>query len=184
MLTTLKKENPALVKEIETSVKLGLVQKVLGLLLEEKVPITNLEKVFETVADMPNADAAHLCDQVRARIGRSVVAPYMNQQHQLMAIILEPGTEQRLSGALLAANQGGGLGIAPAEASTLIDQLGSAVQAATAQGHDPVLLTTAALRRSLRQISSRFFPDLAVLSYSELAPSVQVEVVGTIQVTK
>ncbi len=184
MLTTLKKENPALVKEIETSVKLGLVQKVLSLLLEEKVPITNLEKVFETVADLPNADAAHLCDQVRARIGRSVVAPYMNQQHQLMAIILEPGTEQRLSGALLAANQGGGLGIAPAEASTLIDQLGSAVQAATAQGHDPVLLTTAALRRSLRQISSRFFPDLAVLSYSELAPSVQVEVVGTIQVTK
>jgi len=49
-----------------------------------------------------------------------------------------------------------------------------------AGGHDPVLLTTASLRRSLRQITSRFYPDLAVLSYSELAPGVEVEVVGTI----
>jgi flagellar biosynthesis protein FlhA len=49
-----------------------------------------------------------------------------------------------------------------------------------AAGHDPVLLTTAALRRSLRQITSRVYPDLAVLSYSELAPGIEVEVAGTI----
>ena len=43
-----------------------------------------------------------------------------------------------------------------------------------------MLLTTATLRRNLRQITSRFYPDLPVLSYSELPPNVQVEVVGTI----
>ena len=80
----------------------------------------------------------------------------------------------------MAATQGGGLGIAPNEASSLVDQLGKVTQEAMASGNDPVLLTTAALRRSLRQITSRFFPDLAVLSYSELAPGIDVEVVGTI----
>jgi len=180
MLTTLKKEAPVLVKDIETNAKLGAVQKVIGHLLDEKVSITNLEKILEAVADNPAGDPATLAEQARARIGRAVVAPHLDPQGRLMAIILEPATEARLSQAMLSANQGGALAIAPAEASGLVDQLGKTVQDAQAQGHEPVLLTTGALRRSLRQISSRFFPDLAVVSYTELGANVPVEVVGTI----
>jgi flagellar biosynthesis protein FlhA len=113
-------------------------------------------------------------------MGRNVVSPYLDPTGKLFAVILEPSTEQRLSQAMLAANQGGGLGIAPNEASTLVDQLGKLTQEALAGGHDPVLLTTATLRRSLRQITSRFYPDLAVISYSELAPGINVDVVGTL----
>jgi len=156
------------------------VQKVLGHLPDEKVPITNLEKILEAVADNPAGDPATLAEQARARIGRAVVAPYLNQAGQLMAIILEPATEARLSQAMMNANHGGGLAIAPAEASALIDQLGKSIQDATAQGHDPVLLTTGALRRSLRQITARFHAELPVLSYTELGTGVNVEVVGTI----
>jgi flagellar biosynthesis protein FlhA len=180
MLTSLKRESPVLAKDIETNAKLGMVQKVLSALLEERVPISNLEKILEAVADNPGGDPAQIAEQARARIGRSVVSTHLNAQGKLMAVILEPGTEQRLSQALLSANQGGGLGIAPAEASALVDQLGKLIQEALSAGHDPVLLTTATLRRHLRQITSRFYADLSVLSYSELTPGVQVEVVGTI----
>ncbi len=180
MLTSLKRESPALVKEIETSSKLGTVQKVLSALLEERVPIASLEKILETVADQPTADPLVLAEQARARIGRNVVASHLDAKGHLHAVILEPATELRLSQALVAASQGGGLGIAPAEASALVDQLGKATQESLATGHDPVLLTTANLRRNLRQITSRFHPDLAVLSYSELPSGAQVDVVGTI----
>jgi flagellar biosynthesis protein FlhA len=180
MLTSLKRDAPVLVKDIETNAKLGVVQKAIAALLEERVPITNLEKILETVADQPTADPLLIAENARARMGRNVIAPYLDARGKLYAVILEPATEQRLSQALLAANQGGGLGIAPNEASTLVDQLGKATQENMAAGHDPVLLTTAALRRSLRQITSRFYPDLAVLSYSELAPGIEVEVAGTI----
>ncbi len=180
MLTALKRDAPVLVKDIETNAKLGVVQKAIAALLEERVPITNLEKILETVADQPGADPFTIAENARARMGRNVIAPYLDAKGKMHAIILEPATEQRLSQALVAANQGGGLGIAPNEASTLVDQLGKTAQEAMAGGHDPVLLTTAALRRSLRQITSRFYPDLAVLSYSELAPGVEVDVVGTI----
>lgn len=180
MLTALKRDAPVLVKDIETNAKLGVVQKAIAALLEERVPITNLEKILETVADSPAADPFVIAENARARMGRNVIAPYLDAKGKMHAIILEPATEQRLSQALVAANQGGGLGIAPNEASTLVDQLGKTAQEAMAGGHDPVLLTTAALRRSLRQITSRFYPDLAVLSYSELAPGVEVDVVGTI----
>jgi flagellar biosynthesis protein FlhA len=184
MLTALKREAPALVKEIETGAKTGTVQRVLAALLEERVPVTNLEKILETIADQPTASPEALCESARARIGRAVVAPHLDGQGRLVAIILEPATEARLSQALLGPQQGGGLGIAPGEASSLVDQLGQTLQQAHAQGHDPVLLTTASLRRSLRQITARFHPDLAVLSYSEIGTTTPVEVAGTIGLGK
>ncbi len=184
MLTALKKDAPVLVKDIETNAKLGTVQKVIGHLLDEKVSITNLEKILEAIADAPAADPVSLAEQARARIGRAVVAPHLDAQGRLMAIILEPQTEARLSQAMMSANQGGALAIAPQEASGLVDQLGRTLQDAQAQGHEPVLLTTGALRRSLRQISARFYPDMAVVSYTELGSNVPVEVVGTIALSK
>lgn len=180
MLSSLKKDSPALVKDIETNAKLGVVQKVLSTLLEEKVPISNLEKILEGIADNPAGDPGQIAEQVRSRIGRSVIAPYLNAQSKLMAIILEPATEGRLSQAMVTAQHGGNLGIAPAEASALVDQIGKLTQTAMVAGHEPVLLTTATLRRSLRQITARFYPDLPVLSYSELPPGAQVDVVGTV----
>ena len=183
MLNSLKRDAPVLVKDIEANAKLGVVQKALAALLEERVPITNLEKILETIADQPTADPLAIAEHARARMGRNVVAPYLDPTGKLFAVILEPATEQRLSQAMLAANQGGGLGIAPNEASTLVDQLGKHTQEALASGHDPVLLTTATLRRSLRQITSRFYPDLAVISYSELVPGINVDVVGTLTLT-
>ena len=180
MLDSLKKESPTLVKDIEENVKLGLVQKVMSLLLDEGVPINNLEKILEAVSDNPQADAQALAEQVRGRLGRTVVAKHLNQQGQLAAVILNPMTEHRLGQSITNAQQGGALGIAPGEASKLMDTLGQAIQQAMALGHDPVLLTTANLRRQLRQITVRFYPDLPVVSYSEIGNQIQVEVVETI----
>jgi flagellar biosynthesis protein FlhA len=155
---------------------------VLGHLLEERVPINNLEKILEAVADAPTADPALLAEQARNRMGRAVVSPHLDSQGRLNAIIFDPATETRLSSSL--ANAGGNqIAISPAEASALIDQMGRCLQEASALGRDAVLLTTAGLRRQLRQITSRFHADLAVLSYSEIG-TVPVEVVGTVNLPK
>ncbi len=182
MLAALKKDAPALVKEIETGAKLGAVQKVLGHLLEERVPINNLEKILEAVADAPTADPALLAEQARSRMGRAVVGPHLDTQGRLNAIIFDPATETRLSSSL-GSTPGGQIAVSPAEASALIDQIGRSLQEASALGREAVLLTTAGLRRQLRQITSRFHADLAVLSYSEIG-TVPVEVVGTVALPK
>ena len=57
-----------------------------------------------------------------------------------------------------------------------MDQLGEALQRVAQPGYEPVLLTTAGLRRPLRQIALRFFPELAVISYAELGSSGEVDV--------
>ncbi len=180
MLDTLKRECPVLVKEVEDNVKPGKVQRVIALLLEEGVPITNLEKILETVSDHPDREAIPLAEMVRTSLGRAVVAHLLDDQGRLMAIIFNPVLEQQLASSILSAQQGGGLGIAPGEASALMDRLGAAVQDALSRGHEPVLLTTAQLRRHMRQITQRFLPDLPVVSYSELGAATPVEVLTTV----
>jgi flagellar biosynthesis protein FlhA len=182
LLAALKKDAPALVKEIETGAKLGAVQKVLAHLLEERVPINNLEKILEAVADAPTADPALLAEQARSRMGRAVVSPHLDTQGRLNAIIFDPATESRLSGAMTGTGNGQ-IAVSPTEASALIDQIGRSLQESSALGRDAVLLTTAGLRRQMRQITSRFHADLAVLSYSEIG-TVPVEVVGTVSLPK
>ena len=61
-----------------------------------------------------------------------------------------------------------------------MDELGEALARVAQLGYEPVLLTTAGLRRPLRQITLRFFPELAVISYAELGSSGEVDVLETI----
>ena len=75
MLDSLKRESPVLVKEIEENVKLGRVQKVMATLLEEKVPVHNLEKILEVVSDLPDGDPGMIAEVIRAKLGRAVVGP-------------------------------------------------------------------------------------------------------------
>lgn len=180
LLEGLKKDAPVLIKDITDNVKLGLVQKVLGHLLAEKVPITSLEKILECLSDHPTGDPAHLVENVRAKLGRAVVAPLLGREGRLASIILHPASEQRLTSSIASPQQGGGLGIAPADASRLMDRIGAAAQKALAQGREPVLLTTGQLRRHLRQITARFHPDLPVVSYGEVGSEVPVDVMATV----
>ncbi|TVR12170.1 MAG: flagellar biosynthesis protein FlhA [Planctomycetota bacterium] len=184
MLNTLKAEAPVLVKEVQDNVKLGKVQKVLSILLEEKVPINNLEKILEAISDRPDADPGLIAEAVRSKLGRAIISQFVSPEGRLAAVILHPMTEQRLSSSVGNTQQGGGIGIAPAEASTLMDRLGNAQQQALAAGLEPVLLVTGQLRKPMRQITSRFYPDLAVISYSELPPGTDVDVVETLDLSQ
>ena len=69
LLEVVKRDSPALAREIDENVKPGLIQKVIGMLLDERVPITNLEKILETISDHSDQDPANLCEHVRLRLG-------------------------------------------------------------------------------------------------------------------
>lgn len=64
----------------------------------------------------------------------------------------------------------------------LLDALQRAIEDLAARGYDPVVLTAPQLRRHLRALIVRSFPDLTVLSHSELVPEVRVRALGTVMV--
>jgi flagellar biosynthesis component FlhA len=66
----------------------------------------------------------------------------------------------------------------PDAASHLVQQLGDIARRSAAQGHETVILTAPRSRSHVRSAIARSFPQARVLSYAELAPQVQVEVIA------
>ena len=55
-----------------------------------------------------------------------------------------------------------------------------AVQPLIMMGHEPVVLTSAPVRRFYKRIVERRMPKIVVLSYSEIDPAVELESEGQV----
>ena len=93
--------NPILVESVITEQALTIVdvQKVLKLLLEEQVPIRNLQLILETLADhgRDTKDATDLTIAVRQTLRREIINSYVTESGSLAVVMLSPSLQQTLN---------------------------------------------------------------------------------------
>ncbi len=184
LLERVKQESPSLVEELIPSLlTLGQVHSVLKNLLEEGIPIHDLEAILEALSEgtQRTKDPELLTELVRAHLGEVITARDLASDGRLYALTLEPALEDLLNGALADMPTGRELALPPAAAAELIDALsGQLGQAEAPAGVKVVLLSSPHIRRPLKKALEKPFPQLAVVGYSEIAPTLQVQSVGTI----
>ena len=183
LVDNLKKMSPAVVDElIPGQMSLGQVQRILGGLLKEGVPIRNLQTILEALADacIETKDPRQLTEHVRARLARIIVEPHLDPAGTLHAAFLDPELERNLAEALT-----GNDGVANLPAGFLgrfVDRTAEALSAMARSGRDPVLVTRANLRPFLAEAIAGVIPNAAVLSYQETTPAKKVETTQRIAV--
>ncbi len=180
LLDKVKEEFPAVVEELVPELlSVGEVQRVLQGLLREGVPIRNLVVILEVLTDAARQtrDVAVLTEAVREGLAAQITQLYTTESGVLAALTLDPALEEELREAM---PDGQSLAWAPQRAQLFLDSLARAFEAAAAHGHQPVLLCPPALRRSLKQLTSRSMPRLAVMAYNEVAAGVEVRAVGMV----
>ncbi|MEW6181669.1 MAG: flagellar biosynthesis protein FlhA [Bacillota bacterium] len=183
LVDAVKEKNPALVEElIPGFLNLGEVQKVLQNLLRERVPIRDLVGILETIADASAAsrDIDYLTERARAGLSRIITRQFA-VEGRLPVITVHPRLEQTL----IEASQGQGLQggfpvLEPRKAQRLLEKVGEVTSRVVHQGMLPVVLCSPGARLPLRRITERKFAQLAVLSYNEVSPDVEVEAIGTV----
>jgi len=183
LLDRLKQSNAAVVEEIVPEVlSVGEVQRVLQNLLAEGVPIRDLSTILEAIGDKARVsrDPALLTEHARQALGRTILAPYLDGAKRLRAITLDPALEQELAGALIQTQEGELLAVEPSRAQAVVERIKARLEEAQARGLQPVLLCSARLRRHLRKLLAAILPRLAVCSYTELFPGVNVETIGVV----
>ena len=95
---------------------------------------------------------------------------------------MDPELEGRIADSLVDTPQGQMALVEPPLLQAMLEALQRAVEDLVSRGHQPVVLTAPQLRRHVRELIARSFPDLAVLSHNELVPEVRVRSVGTVAV--
>ncbi len=168
-LSALEGQSPALTREATQKVPLPLLTDVLRRLLAEQVSIRNLRAVLEAlVAPSAEGDAAQLTERCRQALARQ-----LSWQHAsngpLLAWLVDPAVEETLRQA------GPAGGVSPDQAHAIVE----GVRKAARQGR-AVLLASPDVRRTLRRLVEGTFPEVAVLTFAELDPEVQVRPVGRV----
>ena len=164
-LSSLEAQSPALVKEALQKVPLPLLTDVLKKLLHEQVSIRNLRAILDAlVSPTTEGDAAQLAEKCRVALARQISHQF-SQSGPLFAWLVDPAVEETL--------RQGGAAIDPSQAGAIIE----GVKRIARQGKG-VLLSSPDVRRILRRLIEGAFPEVAVLTFSELDPELQVRPVG------
>jgi flagellar biosynthesis protein FlhA len=179
-----KEDAPVVVDELNASgLTLGEIQRVLQALLDEGVPIRDLVRICEVLSERATVtkDPEALAEAARAVLGPAIATTHA-RDGVLAVVTLEPLMERELADAVRPGDGGGTiLALAPARAEELITAVAREAEEAERVGHQPVLVCAAQLRPALHRLMAMMAPRLAVLSYGELGPQLQLETVGVVK---
>ncbi len=180
MLDKVRETSPAVVDDlVPNALSAGALHRVLCLLLEERVPISNLTRILESLAHHAGAakDPADLAERVRADLGRTVCDRFRDEQGRLHALVFDPRLELELRRSV----QDRALALEPSRLEALILKLAEEWRKASARSREVALLTDAALRRPVRQVLARSLPELAVIAYQEIPSDLLMEVAAMVR---
>ncbi|MEX2964302.1 flagellar biosynthesis protein FlhA [Microbulbifer sp. TYP-18] len=178
LLNKVKLVQPSLYDElIPENLSLSDIQRVLKHLLKEKVPVTNIELIAETLVDRSRItkDIQILSELVRQQLGRVICEPLLNDQDVLQVLTLEPALERRLSECIVTLEGASRLTIEPDLSERFTVNLIKAVEKMMQAGLKPILLCSASLRYHIRQLVDRYISHIFVISLSEVPSTVQVQ---------
>jgi flagellar biosynthesis protein FlhA len=178
LLDNLKQTNPTVVNElIPNMLTVGQIQRILQNLLAEGISVRNLAGILEKVSDYAplTKNPDELSEFARRALGSQITKPYQMDSGKLRAITIDPRLEQQLAqGVRQSANEMAMI-LDPRLARHIIDTLGRSIQQMLSAGHPPVILCSPQIRLPFRRFFETTYSDLAVISYAEVPPRVEVQ---------
>jgi flagellar biosynthesis protein FlhA len=183
LLKDLPKEQAELLKDLVPSlITVSGIQRVLQLLLAERVSIRDLSTILEGIADgiSISRNPVALAEHVRVRIQRQICAQYIGQTGYLPLIALSAKWEQAFAESIVGQGEDRQLAMQPSKLSEFITLVRERFETAAREGEAPVLVTSAGIRPFVRGIVERFRAQTPVMSQSEIHPRARLKTVGSI----
>src|SRR5665647_2830171 len=158
------------------------IQRVLQILLAERVSIRDLSTILEGIADGigSSRNPVTLAEHVRARIQRQICAQYTSPGGYLPLIAMSAKWEQAFAESMVGQGEERQLGMQPSKLSEFITLVREKFETAAREGEAPVLVTSASIRPCVRGIVERFRAQTPVISQSEIHPRARLKTVGSI----
>ncbi len=186
LLENLKKDYPAVIEDVNPdALPLGTIQKVLQNLLKELVPIKDLVQILEALVDYSkvtkNVDV--LTEYVRHSLGDTIANVYKDPNGIIHAVAIGENLEGFITNSLSQQKDAvQTLGLNPEMLNALNQSIVKNLEKIRELGYIPVFLTSATIRPYFYRLINSTFPDVTVLSYTELPSNLEIEFIGKIEV--
>jgi flagellar biosynthesis protein FlhA len=183
LLKELPKEQSDLVKDLVPNlITISGIQRILQILLAERVSIRDLATILEGIADgiAGSRNPVMLAEHVRARLSRQLCAQHTSPGGYLPLVALSAKWEQAFAESMVGQGDDRQLAMQPSRLSEFITLVRERFEEAAREGEAPVLVTSGNIRPYVRGIVERFRAQTPVLSQSEIHPRSRLKTVASI----
>jgi flagellar biosynthesis protein FlhA len=170
--------NPKVVEDlVPKMLSLSVIQRVLQNLLRERVPIRDSVTILEALSEgaQMTKNPVLLTEYVRQAIRRAIVSSHTTPQGELAAYMVEPAAEHAVEAAVEHSEHNSVLGLAPQSARDLVGRITRKLERPDSSA---VVLVNPSIRYFVKQLLETAFPDVTVLSHSEVPPEIKVKSLG------
>ncbi|NNM73079.1 flagellar biosynthesis protein FlhA [Enterovirga aerilata] len=183
LLKDLPKEHGELVRELVPSqISTTGIQRVLQLLLAERVSIRDLGTILEGIADVVGSvkNPRDIAEHVRMRLARQICAQYAAPQGYLPIVTLSPAWETAFLDSIVGQGEERHLAMQPSRLGEFVTAVRERFEDAARMGEMPVLVTSSSARPYVRSIIERFRRETPVLGQAEIHSRVRLKTVGSV----
>lgn len=197
----LREFSPELVDTVEQRFERSFLVQMLRSLLADGISIRNLPRVLDAsvqlraladvdygqyivfapmtegvhlapgLADLTALEPHHYAEFVRTNLKREISHKYSRDQNAVTVYLLDPEAEERVQRSN---------GLDDAELAAFLEAVKQEVGTLPATTQTPPLLTSIEIRRHVRRLIAPDWPHLAVLSYQELSPDMNIQPIARI----
>ena len=185
LVDNVKRDYPVLVEDlIPGTLPLGTLQKVLQHLLKERVPVRDLVTILEAVGDYAatNKDPNSLGELARTALYRTITKMYIDEEGKLKVFTIAPDLEKMIMDNMQSTMHGIFVNLAPDIIEKILGGVGKLNEQMLENDQQPIALTSTSIRLAFRNLIDVNFPKIAIISYNEVAPEVEIFSVGVVKI--
>lgn len=177
LLGEMEKDFGELVREVSRTLPAITIADVLQRLVSEEISIRDMRTILEALVEwgQREKDPILLTEHVRSELNRYITHKFSGGQSVISAYLLSKAIEDEVRGAVRQTSGASYLALSPETHKKLVAALSTTVGDISRHSIKPVLLAPMDIRRFMRKIIERDLPDLAVLSFQELSPRVNIQ---------
>jgi flagellar biosynthesis protein FlhA len=161
------------------------VQQVLCNLLRERVPIRDLEAIIETLGQCcgRTLNPTLMTEGVRLTLSRTISQQCRGNDRVLHAVAVSDDLERTLSESIHFDDNDLRVQTAQTVRTALNSGLRERLRRLTQAGRPEVVVCRAEIRAGVRQLTSREFPRLFVLSHQEITADTELVIHGAVELS-
>ena len=168
---------------VPSLISVGDLRRVFVNLLKERVSIRDVQFILERLEDLCVGikDPDLLSEKLRITLGRQICLEFATPEKQIYSIAFHPSMERKLEESLQRVENNLVLILDPKQIQQLVTMISKSSKRINEKyGRRPVLICGPGLRLPLYRLLEQFDPHIHVLSYAELSPDFNVQVLETV----
>ena len=158
LVENVKQHSGKLVEEVVPGmVSYGMLQKILVSLLQEGIPIKDMETILESISDSvaSGADITNIVENIRMTLKRTITSKFC-RGGQMRVLTLDAELEKMMVSSLTKGEQGYYMALSPELMQSVLTQIGAAVKKFADLDQEPIILTSQVIRVYVYRLLEQF----------------------------